>query len=322
MAINNKKMSQKLQEMINISKKMNEKEFNVLVKYLDKDKFGKTNIDYLSAEYANKNYTFQTTNEIEDNKWVKLEYAKEINKLSLILNDNVIKERIGFIRVFIYGPTGTGKTTLLNLLGNLNKSYEFETVNLERYVSSKMGQTQINFLTLAEKINSEKKRKILFIDEIDSIVLDRNTQNDVAEHSRVVSTFIKFLDSLNKDIIIFAATNVEKKIDEAIVRRFNIRIQSRKMNSDIFCNLLEEEGLNLTQYKINFFKSGLTKKEFSISDFNDFKNFYILEKTLDSKTEDIYILLDYFKHDLSFDKDEISKKQMEMLKKIGINKWQ
>jgi len=68
MAINNKKMSQKLQEMINISKKMNEKEFNVLVKYLDKDKFGKTNIDYLSAEYANKNYTFQTTNEIEDNK--------------------------------------------------------------------------------------------------------------------------------------------------------------------------------------------------------------------------------------------------------------
>jgi len=251
-----------------------------------------------------------------------LEYAKEINKLSLILNDNVIKERIGFIRVFIYGPTGTGKTTLLNLLGNLNKSYEFETVNLERYVSSKMGQTQINFLTLAEKINSEKKRKILFIDEIDSIVLDRNTQNDVAEHSRVVSTFIKFLDSLNKDIIIFAATNVEKKIDEAIVRRFNIRIQSRKMNSDIFCNLLEEEGLNLTQYKINFFKSGLTKKEFSISDFNDFKNFYILEKTLDSKTEDIYILLDYFKHDLSFDKDEISKKQMEMLKKIGINKWQ
>ena len=64
----------------------------------------------------------------------------------------------------------------------------------------------------------------MVFDEIDALVLDRISQNDLREMGRVTSLFLKELDALNDKVAIIATTNLYPNLDKALIRRFDATI--------------------------------------------------------------------------------------------------
>jgi len=190
-------------------------------------------------------------------------------------------KKIKGIKIFIYGKTGTGKTTLVNEIIKNNKNYTFEKIDFTNIVSSKMGQTQINLMSLANNLNSLNKKIIIFLDELDSLVTNRANINELGEHLRIVGTFIKFMDELNDNIVFIAATNLKDRIDEAIIRRFNMILESKTITLDQMDNLLKKEtDFNITTNEINILKANIIDNNFTFADTSNYISKYNLDKML------------------------------------------
>ena len=265
-------------EMIRMISKLNRKEFQFLKEILKNSKYKYTldqlqEIDHLYAIKHLNMSTMLNSNIIPiDNL-----YKKEINRMEAIFTRRDIISRMGGLKIMLHGKTGTGKTYLVKRIQERNKNISFEFLSLEQIISSKMGQTQINLLSLAEKINMKKdKINIVFIDEIDSVVGSRITE-DVGERKKIASTFIKFIDILNDDIIIIAATNHIDYIDDSIQRRFNIHITGKEFGVGKFIDyfaMISDEKLNRKRAKLE----NNIKKKFVISDIYSFYNYICIEK--------------------------------------------
>jgi SpoVK/Ycf46/Vps4 family AAA+-type ATPase len=126
-------------------------------------------------------------------------------------------------KLFLYGHTGCGKTmTAKALATRLNK--KIFIVNLSSIVSSKLGETAKNLAALFK--NVEHKKAVLFFDEFDSLGSMRDyDNNDTSEMKRVVNTILQLIDSFPKDSILIGATNQIQLIDEALLRRFDLKLE-------------------------------------------------------------------------------------------------
>ncbi len=124
-------------------------------------------------------------------------------------------------RILFHGPSGCGKTLASYVLaGELNKM--MYVVNLGAIVSSKLGETSKNLSKLFRQASSEKC--IIFFDEFDSIGKVRDYNQDHGEMKRVVNTILQLFDYLPQDSIVIAATNQIQMIDDALLRRFDMKI--------------------------------------------------------------------------------------------------
>jgi SpoVK/Ycf46/Vps4 family AAA+-type ATPase len=100
-------------------------------------------------------------------------------------------------------------------------------VNLSNIVCSKIGETSQNIKTVFDKAIKEKA--ILFLDEFDHIAKARgNDENDVGEMRRLVNSVIQLIDLLPQDVILIAATNHAEIIDNALMRRFQLKLEFLK----------------------------------------------------------------------------------------------
>ncbi|MDG1912986.1 MAG: ATP-binding protein [Crocinitomix sp.] len=126
-------------------------------------------------------------------------------------------------KLFLYGQTGCGKTmTAKALATRLNK--KIFIVNLSSIVSSKLGETAKNLAALFK--NVEHKKAVLFFDEFDSLGSMRDyDNNDTSEMKRVVNTILQLIDAFPKDSILIGATNQIQLIDEALLRRFDLKLE-------------------------------------------------------------------------------------------------
>lgn len=157
----------------------------------------------------------------------KLEYSSNPLMLPNIIEEDVIgiaravKNKTGMSKFLFYGAPGTGKTESAFQIARLLER-DILSVHLEQLIDSRLGETSKNVTKLFDEINHLMYGKVIVIfDELDALVLNRNSANDLREMSRVTSTFLRELDALSDQIIVIATTNLFESFDKALLRRFD-----------------------------------------------------------------------------------------------------
>lgn len=113
--------------------------------------------------------------------------------------------------ILMYGPPGTGKSFLAEACaGELNTT--FFRISASDIVSKYVGQSAKMISTLF-KVARENLPAVIFIDEIDSMLSDRGSNNQTGAMKQVVNQFLIEMDgvgtkSLKQDILVLGATNV------------------------------------------------------------------------------------------------------------------
>lgn len=267
------------EKLINFSNNLSTNQFNLFINFIN-EYITENDFEKIQNSYAMKNNVIKiATNKKEE--WIDTLYADEISKINFIMNNSSLIEEIGGFKILISGPTGTGKTTIVNKLIEMNKNIKYEKVNFTSLVSSKMGQTQLNLMMLSDRLNGSNEKTIIFLDELDSFVTNRNN-SDLGEHTRIIASFLKFMDNLSFNIIFISATNFEDHIDKAILRRFVIQVKTDWINIDKAIKYLSSNNFIFSTQKINFLKKHIVEEfnKFSLSDIKSFLNNYKIESEM------------------------------------------
>lgn len=152
-------------------------------------------------------------------------------------------------KMLLYGKTGCGKTmTAKAIAKKLDK--KIIIVNLASIVSSKLGETAKNIEGLFKEVLYESA--VLFFDEFDSLGQIRDYDNkDSSEMKRVVNAILQLIDNFPKKSILIAATNQIQMIDEALVRRFELKLEFTAPLREVLDNYYNKL---LSKYPVEFCK--------------------------------------------------------------------
>ncbi len=185
-------------------------------------------------------------------------------------------------KLLLYGKSGCGKTMTAKALAN-HLGKKLKTINLGNIVSSKLGETSRNIAAAFKMV--ETQEAVLFFDEFDSLGKERDYDNsDSSEMKRVVNSMIQLIDSLPKNSIIIAATNQLGLIDEALIRRFELKLEFhnpdakyldqlydkliskypeeyQKVNRVYDISFAEAETIVMQEVKENIIQSEIVKKD-------------------------------------------------------------
>lgn len=164
------------------------------------------------------------------------------NLVNILTNTNELK-KIGPLKCLISGRPGTGKTSFVYYLANKSKRklYYIKSTDI---ISHLLGNTQKNLDELRKDIINSHKNSIILIDELDSILGNRN--DDINnEYKRMVGDFNLLLDSLPKETVIIAVSNKINMVDEASLRRFNVFITMDEVSPVIFIEQLKHRCVKL-----------------------------------------------------------------------------
>ncbi|HDU1447050.1 TPA: AAA family ATPase, partial [Staphylococcus pseudintermedius] len=217
--------------------------------------------DYQLSEYiigllSNAN-SFVPQGENFENEFLK-KILPTINPLPLpktIMEDvkgiiNAVNHNVGINKFLFEGAPGTGKTETVKQISRL-LNRDLYSVEFSELIDSKMGQTAKNIVSVFEEINSSSNpsKLLILFDEIDIIAMDRVNSNDLREMGRVTSTILKEIDKLNDEVVLIATTNLFKKFDKALTRRFDTVINFNRYTQE---ELLEVAESILNSYMKNF----------------------------------------------------------------------
>lgn len=189
-----------------------------------------TGNDILIPQSFNDEYVFlKKVNYINNSKNLLLPKATKDTIYGII---NAIKNK-KLNKFIFYGQSGAGKTESVKLISSILKKNLY-IVEFGTLIDSKLGQTQKNIISLFNEINKQvlKDETIILFDEIDTIVMNRISSNDLREMGRVTSTFLNCLDNLSNDITIIATTNLIDQFDRALLRRFDLKVSFDTYSKD------------------------------------------------------------------------------------------
>ncbi len=126
-------------------------------------------------------------------------------------------------KMLLYGKTGCGKTMTAKAIAK-QLDRKIIIANLSGIVSSKLGETARNVEALFKEVSYNDS--VLFFDEFDTLGQIRDYDNkDNSEMKRVVNAILQLIDNFPKNSVLIAATNQVHMIDEALVRRFELRLE-------------------------------------------------------------------------------------------------
>jgi transitional endoplasmic reticulum ATPase len=118
--------------------------------------------------------------------------------------------------IMLYGPPGCGKTFIAERFAD-EIEYKFYQIRPSDLASTYIHGTQEKIGQLFREAR-KKAPSIIFIDEIDAIVPNRETHIDHAYASEVNEFLAQMTECHQHGIFIIAATNAPEKIDPAILR--------------------------------------------------------------------------------------------------------
>lgn len=174
-------------------------------------------------------------------------------------------------KVLFYGPSGCGKTLASYVLaGELEKM--MIVINLGAIVSSKLGETSKNLAKIFRRAAAEEC--IIFIDEFDTLGKVRDYSQDHGEMKRVVNTILQLFDYLPQDSIVIAATNHVGMIDDALLRRFDLKVHLELPDNKHIKELIDKT------LKSNLFEFDKPKMLTSIVKVCQGLSYYSIQRTL------------------------------------------
>ncbi len=146
---------------------------------------------------------------------VILEFLKDPDKFGKWAPKNVL----------FFGPPGTGKTMTAKALANEAK-VPFLSVKSTKLIGEHVGDGARRIHELYERAR-QVAPCIVFLDEFDSIALDRSYQDLRGDVSEVVNALLTELDGIQKNegICTIAATNRADMLDSSIRSRFEEEIE-------------------------------------------------------------------------------------------------
>ncbi|XP_050278984.1 protein SUPPRESSOR OF K(+) TRANSPORT GROWTH DEFECT 1-like isoform X2 [Quercus robur] len=160
--------------------------------------------------------------------------------------------------VLLFGPPGTGKTLLAKAIA-AEADFYFSRISPSDIVSEWMGKSEQHVKDLFEEARN-KAPSIIFIDEIDSLCGPRGGNDENEASRRIKSELLVHMQDVEdvfdveKHVVILAATNTPYALDQALRRRFDMRIYiplpDKEARKDIFKvqigetpSMIDENGL-------------------------------------------------------------------------------
>lgn len=129
--------------------------------------------------------------------------------------------------ILLHGPPGTGKTMLLKCVAQ-NIDAHVLSVNGPSIVSKYLGETENAIRDIFMEARKYQP-SIIFMDEVDSLVPSRNSDDSGETESRVVATLLTMMDGMNDSgrVVVVGATNRPNSIDSALRRpgRFDQEVE-------------------------------------------------------------------------------------------------
>ncbi len=219
-------------------------------------------IEKLTSDYSFENLVCSKDIKEELEFFVKEHHGIDVlNKFDLPVSNKVL----------FFGPSGCGKTLASYVLaGELEKM--MYVINLGAIVSSKLGETSKNLAKIFRRATGEDC--IIFLDEFDSLGKVRDYSQDHGEMKRVVNTILQLFDYLPQNSIVIAATNQLQMIDDALLRRFDVKIKFDTPNKVQIRELISKT-LDNTPFKIND-KKALTE----IVNYSIGLSYFVIQRTL------------------------------------------
>ena len=153
---------------------------------------------------------------------------------------NAVNRHRGVNKFLFQGAPGTGKTESVKQIARLLNRTVY-AVDFSRLVDSRLGQTGKNISALFTEIDRfpDTGDFIVLLDEIDALVLDRSSENDLREMGRAASIFLREFDALRDDILIIATTNLYDGFDRAIIRRIDYVVDFNQYSDDDLKDIAE-----------------------------------------------------------------------------------
>ena len=150
--------------------------------------------------------------------------------------------------LLLFGPPGTGKSMIAKALANEAQNCSFIQVDRADLVSKWQGQSEKIVNTLF-KIARQNKPCIVFVDEIEGLMEDRDGGEGSSNGSKVVTVLLTAMQNLGRDqVFVLGASNYPWKLDKAFYRRF----------SQIVYVPLPNFGERVKIFKANIFKNEIT----------------------------------------------------------------
>lgn len=121
-------------------------------------------------------------------------------------------------RLLFTGPPGCGKTITAAALATELRLPLF-VVRLDSLISRYLGESLSKLRLIFDA--AEHHRAVYLFDEFDSIGFTRDAPSEVGEMRRVLNSFLVFIERLQSNSLIIAATNYGQRLDNALFRRFD-----------------------------------------------------------------------------------------------------
>lgn len=166
------------------------------------------------------------------------------------------------VRVLLLGASGTGKTALVNHLHEITGK-DLHTIRCSDVMDKYIGETEKNIAAMFEQASTQNK--VLFIDEVDSLLLDRSGL-DKSWEVQQVNELLTQLEQFDQPF--FAATNYAKRLDKAVMRRFDVKLTFDYLTSKqailLFKRVNNHLAINAQQVRQLNQLTQLTPGDFSI----------------------------------------------------------
>jgi hypothetical protein len=130
-------------------------------------------------------------------------------------------------RLLFHGPSGCGKSAAAAALAAETQLPGF-LVRFDSLIGAYLGQTALRLRELFRF--AEKTPCVLLFDEVDALAKRRGSPMDVGELDRIVIAFMQELEHARGDGFVIATSNLPKALDDALWRRFDLRIAFPKPN--------------------------------------------------------------------------------------------
>lgn len=133
-------------------------------------------------------------------------------------------------RLLFYGASGCGKTFLGKALCN-HLGYTMLYVDIARALSQ--GNVAIN-ITNVFKIANSGGNYMVFLDECDSIAWNRDSKDaEGGVVRRATNSLFQQMDQMKPNVIVICATNMLHRLDPAFARRFNMKMEFKRPESNV-----------------------------------------------------------------------------------------